>query len=624
MKKIALILSLLSSVHLFAGTYSHDVNVAEEFRGRDGLPNFFAKMTAGEPVRIAYLGGSITAAAGWRPKTVAWFQAQYPKAKVIEINPAISGTGSDFSACRLQGDVLALKPDLVFLECRVNGGGGYEAKSVEGVVRHIWKDNPKTDICFVYTLHQNMLKDLQAGKTPWFGPIQEKIANAYGIPTIDLGVEIAQREKAGSLIFKSDAPVEGKLVFSKDGVHPGDEGHTVYCEIIARSMLKMAVTGTAQPHALPAPLEATNWETATLLPITNAMLSAGWTPVDTEKDAVYTESRLRTHAMLRGAVKCDLAGASITVKWNGTTVGISDIPYGEPVILEASVDGGQPITVKRSQSEKTRHARFWYLPEQTPQEHTATFTVKQLPEGQSYYAGQLLIVGSYNTALAPAAKLESDSYDWYARHEAVLKEKDALNPEVVLIGDSITHFWGGSPRLGPVNGAKAFEATFGRYRTLNMGFGWDRTQNVLWRLDHGEFDGLKPRVLILNIGTNNTSDTPNARSNTPEEIAAAVRDICCRILGKSPETRIILMAVFPREEKPDHPRREKIAAINQQLAGLGQMPGVTFLDIGDRLMQADGTISREIMRDFCHPTEKGYQLWGEALAPLLAKACAAR
>ena len=384
---------VLCSTTLFAATCTHDVNVAEEFRARAGLPNFFAKLNAGGPVRIAYLGGSITAAAGWRPMTVAWFKAQYPKADVIEINPAISGTGSDYSACRLQGDVLVKKPDLVFLECRVNGGGGYEAQSVEGVVRRIWKDNPQTDICFVYTLHQGMLKDLQAGKTPWFGPIQEKIANAYGIPTIDLGVEIAQREKAGSLIFKGDTPVEGKLVFSKDGVHPGDEGHAVYCAIIARSMLKMAGGGKAQPHLLPVPLEATNWETATLLPITQATLSAGWQPVDTEKDPVYTESRTRTHAMLRGAVMCDRAGASFTVKWNGTTVGISDIPYGEKCVIEAVVDGGRPITAERMQREKTKHARFWYLPEQAPGEHTVTFTVKQLPEGQSYYAGQVLIVG---------------------------------------------------------------------------------------------------------------------------------------------------------------------------------------------------------------------------------------
>jgi len=393
MKKMVFV--ALFAGQLVAAPFSHDVTVAEEFRARGGLPNFFAKLNGNGPVRIAYLGGSITVAKqGWRTKTLEWFRSGYPKAEVIEINPAISGTGSDYSACRLQGDVLSQKPDLVFLECRVNGGGGFEAKSVEGVVRHIWKDNPAADICFVYTLHQGMVRDLQANKAPAFGKVMEHIANAYGIPSIDLGVEIARRERAGVLIVKADGPVEGKLVFSKDGVHPGEEGHAVYCEVVARSMRKMATSGTPQPHALPAPLEAANWETATLLPIARATLSAGWAPVDTEKDPVYTESRLRTHAMLRGAVKCTREGESITVTWNGTTVGISDIPHGEPSVLEAVVDGGKPVTVERVQREKTRHARFWYLPEQKPGAHSATFTVKKLPAGQAFYAGQLLIVGT--------------------------------------------------------------------------------------------------------------------------------------------------------------------------------------------------------------------------------------
>ena len=153
----------------FAGApYNHDASKAEELRIRDGLPNVFAKLQAGGPVRIAYFGGSITAAAGWRPKTLAWFQSQYPQAQVAEINAAISGTGSDYGACRLEGDVLAKNPDLVFLECRVNGGGGFEKQSVEGIVRHIWKHNPKIDICFVYTIGEWMVNDLKLGKPPMF------------------------------------------------------------------------------------------------------------------------------------------------------------------------------------------------------------------------------------------------------------------------------------------------------------------------------------------------------------------------------------------------------------------------------------------------------------------------
>ena len=242
-------------------------------------------------------------------------------------------------------------------------------------------------------------------------------------------------------------------------------------------------------------------------------------------------------------------------------------------------------------------------------------TLAQLMEDQP-----LAVEVPRNSALIPVPKLENDSYDWYARHADVLRVKDGLNPEVVLIGDSITHFWGGEPKAGQANGPRSWQSTFGKYRTLNLGFGWDRIQNVLWRLDRGELDGLHPRVIVLHIGTNNTSDTANARQNTPAEVAEGIRAILQRLRAKTPDARIILMAVFPREPKPDHPRRQHILEINKLLADFGQLPGITFLDLKPKLLQPDGSISPEIMRDFCHPTEKGYQIWGEALTPWLVPA----
>jgi lysophospholipase L1-like esterase len=223
-----------------------------------------------------------------------------------------------------------------------------------------------------------------------------------------------------------------------------------------------------------------------------------------------------------------------------------------------------------------------------------------------------------NSTLTPVPKLEEDSYDWYARHADVLRVKDRLNPEVVLIGDSITHFWGGEPKAAQANGPASWQVAFGPYRTLNLGFGWDRIQNVLWRLDHGELDGLHPRVIVLHIGTNNTSETEHARRNTPAEIAEGIRAIVRRLRAKTPEARIVLMKVFPREQRPDHPRRRQIDEINRLLGEFARLPGVTVLDIGPQLTLPDGAISAEIMRDYCHPTEPGYRIWGGALAPLLA------
>jgi lysophospholipase L1-like esterase len=220
-----------------------------------------------------------------------------------------------------------------------------------------------------------------------------------------------------------------------------------------------------------------------------------------------------------------------------------------------------------------------------------------------------------NTAIIPASKLENDFYDWWERHKAALRAKDEARPDIVLIGDSITHLWGGNPPTPgrKPNGAQSFEKAFTGKQVLNLGFGWDRTQNVLWRLDHGEFDGLHPALVVVNIGTNNFAQTKNARANTPEEIAEGVRAILIRVRAKSPESHIVLMGLFPRGEKPGDPIRVRVAAVNALLAEFGKTEGITFLDIGTKLTQPDGTISREMMGDFLHPAEAGYEVWGEAL-----------
>ena len=224
-----------------------------------------------------------------------------------------------------------------------------------------------------------------------------------------------------------------------------------------------------------------------------------------------------------------------------------------------------------------------------------------------------------NTAVVAVPKLENDSYDWYARHADELRVKDQVNPEIVMIGDSITHFWAGPPQAHTQNGPQAWKRLFGDRRVLNLGFGWDRTQNVLWRLDHGEFDGLHPRFVVVNIGTNNFSSTSHARANTPAEVADGIRAILIRIRSKSPDTRIILMGVLPRGAKADDYFRGRITELNRLLAEFGKTPGITFLDVGDKFLQSDGQLPRALMGDFCHPTEQGYALWADSLKPLLAE-----
>jgi lysophospholipase L1-like esterase len=226
---------------------------------------------------------------------------------------------------------------------------------------------------------------------------------------------------------------------------------------------------------------------------------------------------------------------------------------------------------------------------------------------------------STNTAIIPMGKLEKDFYEWDERHAAVMAVKDQLKPEVVLVGDSITHLWGGEPNEPKGNrGAEAWKALFGERPALNLGFGWDRTQNVLKRIELGELDGLSPKAVVIHIGTNNLAGTKNARENTPDEIVEGIVLIVQRVQEKCPGAKVIVMAVFPRGEKPDNNRRAQVNVINGRLAKkMEGTKGVTYLDITTKLTNPDGTISKEVMPDFLHPGAKGYAIWAEALKPVL-------
>jgi len=220
----------------------------------------------------------------------------------------------------------------------------------------------------------------------------------------------------------------------------------------------------------------------------------------------------------------------------------------------------------------------------------------------------------FNTALIPVGALETDSYDWYARHHAELAMQKTLRPRVVLIGDSITHFWSGKPAAHITNGTSAWDYAFGKMPVLNMGFGWDRTQNVLWRLRQGEFEGLSPEWIVLLIGTNNLSGTRNARANTPQEITAAIDAICHELRQRSPGSRIILMGVLPRGNKSGSPMRGPIAEINRLLAArFAQERSVTFVDLGPKFLEPDGSLPVSLFPDGTHPSDAGYRIWADAL-----------
>ncbi len=200
------------------------------------------------------------------------------------------------------------------------------------------------------------------------------------------------------------------------------------------------------------------------------------------------------------------------------------------------------------------------------------------------------------------------NYDWTKRHAAVKSAIKETRPELIFVGDSITHFFGGTPADAVQRGTAVWEQYYGRRKVVNLGYGWDRTENVLWRLRHGELEGAAAKVAVVMIGTNNTG------MHSVEEIVAGVDAICGELRNRMAGVKILLLAIFPRGQIPDA-NRAKIQAINEKLARLS---GVTYLDIGKAFLEPDGSIPVAVMYDYLHPTAEGYRRWAEAMEPTLA------
>jgi len=187
---------------------------------------------------------------------------------------------------------------------------------------------------------------------------------------------------------------------------------------------------------------------------------------------------------------------------------------------------------------------------------------------------------------------------------------------VLFLGDSITELWSRAPDV--------WAQHYWKYAPANFGISGDTTQNVLWRIENKELDGLRPRVVVLMIGTNNTKPhvDPVARA---AEIAAADRKIVDQIRAKIPGVKVLLLAIFPRgphvkdgvvvEDMVN--RMKTIRLVNQELAKLDDGHAVRFLDISAKFFGPDGKIPDSVMPDHLHPSAAGYEIWADAMQPLL-------
>lgn len=209
-----------------------------------------------------------------------------------------------------------------------------------------------------------------------------------------------------------------------------------------------------------------------------------------------------------------------------------------------------------------------------------------------------------NDAIIPAERTGKVHDRYLELNERVKGVKGQV--DLVFIGDSITQGWEG-------NGKEVWAKYYGHRKALNSGIGGDRTQHVLWRLDHGNVDGIDPKVAVLMIGTNNSNDT----GNTPEEITSGIVAVVEKIKVKLPNAKILLLGIFPRGDK-FNTQRGRITQVNQAIQKLADDKQVYFLDIGHRFINLDGTISKELMPDYLHLVPAGYQIWADAIEEKLS------
>jgi beta-glucosidase len=208
--------------------------------------------------------------------------------------------------------------------------------------------------------------------------------------------------------------------------------------------------------------------------------------------------------------------------------------------------------------------------------------------------------------LHSAVKPVPRSGGWMKRHESFNQRVAKGKVDLVLIGDSITHGWEG-------NGKSVWEKFYGKRNAVNLGIGGDRTQHVIWRLDNGNVKGFSPKAAVEMIGTNNSGN------NSPEEIADGLAAITKQLRNKLPKTKVLLLGIFPRGTNKDDGRRQVNEKANAIYKKLDDGKDVHYLDIGDKFLETDGTLTRKIMPDLLHLSVEGYTIWAESIEPTLKK-----
>ena len=384
--KLLLTALLQISINFFStcSAFNYVDLTTNELSIRTGLPNFFNKIQRRESIHVAYLGGSITAQPGWRIYSLDWMNEKFPQVKFEEINAAIGGTGSNFGVFRLHEHVLKFNPDLIFIEFAVNDDKADPDRiigAMEGIVRQTWESNPFTDICFVYTIKEDFLETETKGELPQSLQTMEKVADKYGIPSINFGFEVAQQVQQGKLIFSNESSKEinGVSVFCPDKVHPYIEtGHQIYNSVLSRSLEAIQEAGKikAKKHKLSKPINPGYFSDTEMLNYTEVKLSNNWEIIEVKEDERF--KRFDNYLCHIGRA-CN-TGEELTVHFKGKAVGVFDIVGPDAGKVSVEIDGEPGDTLSRFDSYCTYHRmNFVIIDKLDDKEHMVVFKVIAAP-----------------------------------------------------------------------------------------------------------------------------------------------------------------------------------------------------------------------------------------------------
>lgn len=625
------------------GTFYND----KECTSRKGLPNFYSKIKKEKEATVAFIGGSITQGEYcYRLQTSQYMEKAFPETRFKWINAGVSGTGTDLGAFRIQEQVLQYKPDLIFIEFAVNGG---YPEGMEGMIRQIIKENPATDICLIYTIANGKTVAYQRGDVPIVIKGLEDVAAHYQVSSIHLGMEAAQLEQDGKLLWKGSKENAGtKTLFSNDGVHPITEGGNLYAAAIARGLEKMQKAqreqSPLQAYPLPKPLISSDWDTAGMyLPSQIAQFDKSWKEVPTSSDASLKKFAGWFDTLMTSGKE----GASFSFGFEGDMFGLFDLGGPEAGQIEVLVDG-QLVQLKTISTQgfhlyeandrtggyalnrfnfycNNRYRGQYDVVKLEKGIHQVTVRISSLkadkkkilgngrlddisayPEKydqSAIYLGRILLRGKPLSChpIKGVPKL-AQQLKWDQKMERYEK-LDSMNPPkkdlILFVGSSTVENW------------KTVEKDFPGRVVINRGISGSKTIDLINYKDR-LITPYHPKQIFIYEGDNDIG-----YKWEPEEILGQIKKLFSIVRKERPEAEIIFISIKPSIRRmKDKERIEKTNLLVKEF--VEKQANAAYADVYNAAFTAKGELCPEHYReDGLHLTAEGYEVWKKVVSKFI-------